>query len=161
NSDEWLTGEKESVFAIETTTLDGAGQSAKGKFQIRSLKQPQEVARPDFTKDFDFRNLFTPDIHNGQPDLSRAEGWEPGDAVLSTDFETKADGKAQYKAKLAPGIYRATLETTDRFGRKVTTQRQFVVVDPSAKTFPVKLPNFVVAPKWSVEVGGEFVLLWG
>jgi tetratricopeptide (TPR) repeat protein len=128
----WQPSEKESVFIIETTTLDGAGQSAKGKFQIHSLKQPQKVARPDFANIFNFRLPFDPD-NDPEPDLRQADGWEPGDVVLNADFETKPDGKTQYTVKFPPGIYRATLETEDRFGRKVATWHQFVVVDQARR----------------------------
>jgi len=35
------------------------------------------------------------------------------------------------------------------------------VLAPEAKTFPIKIPNLVVAPKWSLQPGDEFMALWG
>jgi uncharacterized protein YfaS (alpha-2-macroglobulin family) len=157
---EWLVGEKESAITIETRSLDGAGLSAKGRFEIYALKQPGRVVRPDIAAEDPFGVRA---VENGDSVtyLDQADGWAPGDRVLGTDFVTNADGKAQFRVKLATGVYRATLETRDAFGKPVVTKQQFVVTDPTAKTFPVKLPNFVAAPKWVVEVGEEFVLLWG
>ena len=35
------------------------------------------------------------------------------------------------------------------------------VLAPEAKTFPIKVPNLVAAPKWTLEPGEEFMALWG
>ncbi len=32
---------------------------------------------------------------------------------------------------------------------------------PEAKKFPIKIPNLVAAPKWTLEPGEEFMALWG
>ena len=35
------------------------------------------------------------------------------------------------------------------------------VLAPEAKQFPIKIPNLVAAPKWTLEPGDEFMALWG
>ncbi len=162
NSDAWLTSEKETTFVINTTTLDGEGQAAKGALKIHALKQPDKVVRDGLN--YYYRNYPRPGADANQepkPDPSKPQSWELGDVVLSTDFATNGNGKTDAKTKLAPGIYRAILETTDKFGKKVTARYQFTVVNPTADKFPVKIPNLIAAPKWSVEVGETFEMLWG
>lgn len=162
DSDSWLESDKEHKFDIHTTTLDGEGQSAKGKLTIHTLKQPEKAVRADFGGYS--RPRFRPGAAANDeplPDPSKPSSWELGDAVFTTDFETNGNGKADTKTKLAAGIYRAILTTQDKFGKKVTARYQFTVVNPTADKFNVKIPNQVTAPKWSVEVGEEFRMLWG
>ncbi len=159
---QWLTSTQESTFDISTTTLDGEGQAAKGTLKIHALKQPEKVVRADL--DGGYRPRFRPGAAANEeplPDPSKPNSWELGDAVFSTDFATNGNGKADTKAKLAPGIYRAVLETQDKFGKKVTARYQFTVVNPDADKFTVKIPHEIAAPKWSVEPGETFTMLWG
>src|SRR5262249_35235342 len=120
-SDPWLTVEKDTKFDISTTTLDGEGQAAKGTFKIHALKQPDKVARPAL--DGGYR--YWPGLKENEepkPDPSKPISWELGDVVFSTDFATNGNGKADTSTRLPAGIYRAILETTDKFGKKVTTK---------------------------------------
>ncbi|MBN9119881.1 MAG: hypothetical protein J0I06_12095, partial [Planctomycetes bacterium] len=162
SADAWLVSEKESAFAISTTTLDGEGQAAKGTLKIHTLKQPDKVVRPDL--DGGYRPRFRPGAAANEeplPDPSKPQSWEPGDAVFTSAFDTNGNGKAELKSKLPAGVYRAVLETQDKFGKKVTARHQFTVVNPAADKFNVKVPNVVTAPKWSVEPGAAFTMLWG
>ncbi len=162
NADAWLVSEKETALAVNTATLDGEGQAAKGTIKIHALAQPDKVARPDI--DGGYYPRFRAGAAANEdplPDPSKPASWALGDAVFTSAFETNGNGKADVKTKLAPGIYRAILETTDKFGKKVTARYQFTVLNPDADKFNVKLPNVVNSPKWSVEVGEEFTMLWG
>src|SRR5207249_1209146 len=95
------------------------------------------------------------------PDASNPKSWETGELATKLKFETDAAGKTKASAKLGAGIYRAILETQDRFGKPVTSRVQILVVDPAATKFAVKLPEHVAAAKWTLEPGQEFVALWG
>ena len=162
SADNWLTDAQAAAFTIRTTTLDGDGQAAKGTFKVHALKQPASVARPDLSGEY--RPRFRPGAAADDeplPDAGKPLSWELGDAVFTTDFAADGSGKTEVKTKLPAGIYRAILDTTDAFGKKVTAKYQFTVLNPAADQFGVKIPNTVVARKWSVEVGEEFVLLWG
>ena len=162
SSDAWLTQDKETTFAITTTTLDGEGQAAKGTLKIHTLKQPEKVARPDINGGY-YPRFRAGAAANDEPlpDPSKPNSWELGDVVFTSAFDTNGNGKADLKTKLTAGIYRAVLETTDKFGKKVTAKYQFTVLNPAADKFNVKVPNVVSSPKWTVEVGEEFTMLWG
>jgi hypothetical protein len=62
---------------------------------------------------------------------------------------------------LNAGIYRAELQSQDRFGKPVAARQTIHVVDPQASHFGVRVPNHFAAPSWSVEPGESFLALWG
>jgi uncharacterized protein YfaS (alpha-2-macroglobulin family) len=159
-SDEWQTVEKDVKFDLSTTTLDGEGQAAKGSFKVFALKQPEQVTRGEIPG---YPYYYpSPKVEESPlPDPSKPISWELGNVAFSSDFETNGNGKAETLARLPAGIYRAVLETTDKFGKKVTSKHQFTVLNPSSDKFNVKIPNLVIAPKWTVEPGEEFTLFWG
>ena len=66
-----------------------------------------------------------------------------------------------WSTKLEAGAYRAKFETQDRFGKKIVALLPLNVLAPEAKVFPIKIPNLVAGPKWSLEPGEEFMALWG
>ncbi|MBM3983537.1 MAG: hypothetical protein FJ304_25350, partial [Planctomycetes bacterium] len=158
----WLEAAKENAFAINTTTLDGEGQAATGTLKIHTLKQPDKPVRAEIGGGYYPR--FRPGAAANEdplPDPSKPASWELGDAVFTGAFETNGNGRADLKAKLPAGAYRAVLTTQDKFGKKVTARYQFTVVAPTADKFNVKVPQYVAAPKWSVEAGDDFTMLWG
>ncbi len=159
NSDPWLTIEKDVRFALETTTLDGEGQAAQGNLKVFALKQPDRVVRPEIVGQYEFPRPRRDD-EEPKPDPAKPVSWALGEQVFATDFATNGNGKAEVAVKLPAGIYRAVLETTDKFGKKVAAKYQFTVLNPAADTFAVKIPNLVSAPKWTVEPGEDFTLLW-
>jgi uncharacterized protein YfaS (alpha-2-macroglobulin family) len=160
-SDPWLTVEKDSKFDLLTTTLDGEGQAAKGTFKIFALKQPDAAVRGEILGGYYWWPRAGKEDEAPKSDPAKPISWELGEQVFSADFATNGNGKADASAKLPAGIYRAILETTDKFGKKVTTKYQFTVVNPAADKFNVKVTNHIAAPKWTVEPGEDFVLLWG
>ncbi len=159
-ADDWQTAEKTVEFAIETKSLDGEPQAAEGRVTIRALKQPREVERVSLQPQYrpwGGRQLGA----EPKPDPSNPDSWEPGEIVTEVSFKTDAKGSTQITASLAAGIYRASLETKDRFGKMVTARRTVQVIDPQARHYGVKLANHFSAPKWSVEPGEKFSFLWG
>ncbi len=158
-ADAWLIVANDVKFDISTTTLDGEGQAAKGTLKVFALKQPAKPARPEVQGQVWWPRLKEDEVP--KPDPAKPISWELGEEVFGTDFASNEKGQTNASTKLPAGIYRAVLETTDKFGKKVTTRHQFTVLDPAANAFNVKVPNHVAAPKWSVEPGEEFVLFWG
>jgi uncharacterized protein YfaS (alpha-2-macroglobulin family) len=153
---DWQTPDKPIGLAVETTSLDGDPQSARGTVTIYALKQPRKVERAVYLiggRDFG--------ADRSKADPANPDSWDVGRSVAIQAFKTDATGKAQVAARLKAGIYRASLETTDRFGKKVTARQTVRVVDPGARHYGVKQQNLVVAPKWSVESGEKFTALWG
>lgn len=156
-ADDWQTLANSVEIAITTSSLDGDPQSASGKVTIHALKQPVQVDRPPLRQErFLWSRNDEPDVNPTNPD-----SWALADVVAENNFTTDATGKTELKIPLKTGIYRVSLETKDRFGKKVTARRTVEVVDPSGKRYGVKVPNLLSAPKWSVEPGEAFAALWG
>jgi hypothetical protein len=157
-ADEWQTPDKPVEFTVETKSLDGDPQPASGTATIYALKQPPKVERAALQ-----RERFWWGSSAGEPkvDPSNPDSWELGQAVAERTFKTDATGKTRIAAPLKAGIYRASLATKDRFGKEVTARCTVQVIDPRAPHYGVKLPNYFMSPKWSVEPGGRFTALWG
>lgn len=156
---EWQVADQPVKFTVTTESLDDVPQSAQGTVSLHALQQPlavQRAARPN-----DYRPWRRFAGTEPKPDPANPDSWALGDLLTKLDFKTDATGKTEVSAKLAPGVYRASLETKDRFGRKVTARQTVNVVDPAAKRYGVKLANHFAAPKWSVEPGDTFTALWG
>ena len=175
---EWLTTGKPFEITLTTTTLDDVPQRAEGSLKIYRLKQPEKVARPDILGQRPIKRTVTKTTARGgrrvpapagmgggpmipAPDLTNPNTWELGEVVAEQGLTTDAAGKATWSTKLDAGAYRAKFETEDRFGKKVTALLPLTVLAPNAKTFPIKVPDFVAAPKWSLQPGDEFMALWG
>jgi uncharacterized protein YfaS (alpha-2-macroglobulin family) len=159
----WLTSLKPVEVKVSTTTLDGEGQKASARLKVYALKQPVRVVKGKLNNPWYWRQNWDEDGFNGAPksDDSNVNSWELGDEVANVEVATSDKGEATVSLKLQAGVYRAKLETQDRFGKEVKAQLPIQVVDPEAKTLNIKIPNLVVAPKWSLEPGEVFTALWG
>ncbi len=157
-AEEWQTPDKPVTFTIATKSLAGDPQPADGIVTIHSLIQPAKVERAPLQQTHRWLNLGA-----GEPqiDPSNPDSWELGPVVASLPFKTGATGTAQASAQLKAGIYRASLQTTDRFGARVTARQTVQVVDPADRHCGVRVPNFVHSPKWEVEPDDTFTALWG
>jgi len=160
---DWLTEDKPVEITITTTTLDGEGQKAEGSLKVYRLKQPEKAQRPNLPRQYyPVRELRRgKPAEEPKPDPSNPDSWELGEMVAQEGFTTDGAGKASFTFKLTAGAYRALLETQDRYGKKVTARLPLQVLNPDAKQFPIKIPNLVAAPKWTLEPGEEFMALWG
>ncbi len=158
SADEWQTPEKPVEFKIATNSLDGAPQPARGTLTISPLTQPTAVARPPLPDERFERVLGDAE---GQYNPAIPDSWESGRAVAERPFTTTTTGEAKIAVPLKAGIYRAALETKDRFGATVTARWTVRVVDPGSRHYSVKLANDFSARKWSVEPGETFTALWG
>jgi uncharacterized protein YfaS (alpha-2-macroglobulin family) len=157
---DWQTAGEPVKFTISTTTLDGEPQQAKGTLKVYALKQPDKVVRPDLDGGPRLPRPL-PAGAKPAPDPSKPVSWEQTEVVHAAEFATDANGKAEVSAKLPAGIYRAVVETKDRFDKPVTAKAQVQVLDPAAAKLNIKVPDVVASPDWSVEPGQEFTLLWG
>jgi Bacterial Alpha-2-macroglobulin MG10 domain/Alpha-2-macroglobulin family/MG2 domain len=166
-ADEWQTEDKPVEIKITTQSLDGEGQKAEGTIKIYKLRQPDKVQRPDITQ----INRPMPVFRRGKggsavvaeprPDPSNIISWPLGEMVQQRGFTTDSSGKATMQFHLPAGPYRVLLDTQDRFHKPVTAKAPLQVLKPDAKQFPIKIPDFVGAPKWSLEPNEEFTALWG
>ncbi|MGB2861700.1 MAG: alpha-2-macroglobulin family protein [Sedimentisphaerales bacterium] len=148
-ADTWQTKDKPVELKITTQSIDYEPEPAEGTVQIYALKQPDRVIRAKMGST------------GSLPDPSNPDTWEPADLVSEYSFQTDAQGQATLSVILEAGIYRALLETQDRFGKSVAAQHTIHVVDPQAEHFSVHVANHFAAPTWSVEPGESFMALWG
>ncbi len=155
-ADDWQVEDKPVELTILTTTLDDEGQTAEGALKIYRLQPPAQVQRPPLAPRY-FRGAVAPKAE----DLSDPNNWPLGEIVAEKGWTTDAKGKLKLQFKLAPGLYRAMLETQDRFGKKVTAPCPLRVLKPDATKLALKIPHLLTAPDWSVEPGQEFMALWG
>ncbi len=183
-ADDWHAADKPLEIKLTTTTLDGEPQKAEGALKVYRLKQPEKVQRPDILGGGPSPRPIVRAAVRGRvsvapaasvvqrgrgavsrpapaPDPSNPNTWELGEMVAEQGMTTNASGTAAWTTKLEAGAYRAKFETQDRFGKKVTALLPLNVMAPESKKFPVKVPNMLVGPKWSLEPGDEFMALWG
>ena len=175
-ADDWQTDQQPVEITITTQTLDDAPQPAEGVVKVYRLKQPPQVVRgslsgaqPNPARRKGGGGYPVPGRGMGPstaPESSLADpanpnSWELGEVAANEGFATDATGTLKKRFQLAPGPYRALLETQDRFGKQVTARLPIQVLQPGGKSLPIKVANGVAGPKWSLEPGEEFMALWG
>lgn len=145
----WQTPDEPVELTVTTQSIDGQAEPAEGLIQVYTLKQPDKVIRAKLG------------ATGPQPDASDMDTWELADLISEHPFQTDAQGQATLPVVLEAGVYRAMLQTQDRFGKPVAAQHTIHVVDPDARHFGVRVANHFAAPRWSLEPGELFVALWG
>lgn len=157
SADDWQTPGRDVAVTVRTTSLDGDPQAAAGTLTIRALKQPAQVVRSSLQRRDSWWRAEEPPA-----DPTNPESWETESAATATQaVKTDASGQATVKVSLPAGIYRASLETKDRFGKIVTSRHTIEVVDPASPHYAVKVPHRLAASEWKVEPGEKFSALWG
>ena len=159
-TDGWQTDDKTVELRLKTTTLDGEPQVAEGSVKVYRLQEPAQVVRPSLGGGFGPFGGAPADMEP-RPDLSHPDQWVLGEVVLEKGFTTDAEGKSALQLKLGLGAYRVTLESQDRFGKKVTARLPLQVLRPADPKLSLKIPHLLEAPRWVVEPGQEFMALWG
>ena len=149
HADAWQTLDEPAELMVTTQSVDGQPEPAQGVVQVYTLKQPDRVIRAQWGST------------GPQPDPSNPDTWELADLISEHNFETDTQGLAILPLTLEAGVYRAMLQTQDRFGTPVSARHTIHVVDPQASHFGVRVANHFAAPKWSVEPGESFMALWG
>jgi uncharacterized protein YfaS (alpha-2-macroglobulin family) len=181
SSAEWLTTEKPIEFRIDTSTLNGQPVASKGQFKVYRLKEPSQILRTDI-----LGNALTPiqrrppnnrprpsnpGVPSGArsgfvkrtpiPDLSQIQQWDVDTLVAERPFEFGADAEKKIAVELPRGVFRAVLESQDRFGKPITAQFNFKVIDLSKTDLGIRVANHVTAEKWSLEPGESLRAIWG
>ena len=152
-TESWLVDSEPSQLKIQTQTFDGVGQAASGKIHLYSIKQPKQVARKTMLSPGHRRHADDkPDAIDPANPLS----WPTDEEIQTIDFETNVGGDASIEVgRLPSGIYRAVLETKDRFGKAVSAKHQFTILDPDSSRTKLKLPDLLVVKNSTVEPGGR------
>ena len=89
------------------------------------------------------------------------ETWPLGEVASSLELTTSEKGHAIAKTKLDVGVYRATFETKDRFGKAVKAIQSITVLDTQAKHLAIRVPQIVSSEKRNIEPGEIFRMIWG
>jgi hypothetical protein len=157
----WLTEDRPVEVQLRTSTHDGEAQSASGVLTISSLRQPSRVLRASLNPGRVDWDPTPQSVPAGETDPSLPATWESGDVLFTQPVQTDPSGTLQVPVNLKAGIYRASLEARDRFGKPVTARVDFQVVTPKARHYGLKLADHFAAPSWSVKPGETFTALWG
>ncbi|MBL8830411.1 MAG: hypothetical protein JNM18_25780 [Planctomycetaceae bacterium] len=170
-ADEWQTVAKPVTIRLSTTTLDGEGQAAAGTLKVYRVVEPEKVIRPSLSQPYPGQPsnprrgrgpraaIIKPQAPPSDP--SNVNSWPTGDVAFEQAVQTDATGALSIDAKLPVGLYRAKLETQDRFGKTVTAELPLRVIDPAAEKLAIKIPDLFASEKASYEPGQEYVGVWG
>ncbi len=154
---EWLTEDQPVRLEVRTTTLDGEPQPASGTLRVYALQAPARVPRPAL----EAVDRFDPSDRADRSDPSDPASWPLGAVVEERPFSTGTNGQAAFEYRLPVGLYRAVLETRDRFDRPVSARLPLQVLNPAASRLALKLPQVLAAPTWELQPGDELLALWG
>lgn len=155
---DWQTPDRDVEFTITTQSLDSAPQPADGTLTIHALRQPSGVAREALQQE---RRRAKPRGSEPPADPTNPDSWTLGDEITKVSFKTDATGFSKTAVRLKAGIYRASLQTKDRFGQTVSSQRTVEVFDPTSPSYGVKQPERFAIRAQSVQPGETFTALWG
>jgi uncharacterized protein YfaS (alpha-2-macroglobulin family) len=151
----WLVVGKPVIVTVETRSLDAEPQVAEGSLKIYALEQPAVIHRlPIGGEDEDRDGVL-------DGDLSQPSRWALGKLVAEKGFTTDTNGHSQVEFTLPEGVYRAVVETQDRYGKKVTGRLPLQVLDPEAGRLGIKVARVLESPNWTPQPGEEFLALWG
>ncbi|MHB1106419.1 MAG: alpha-2-macroglobulin family protein, partial [Lutibacter sp.] len=124
----------DNAITIETKNLNDEIVSAKGNLRIYKLQAPKNVLRarpwnaPDYQEISEeiFRNKFPNDAYANEDDI---KNWPKGTLIFDENFDTSKNTKIQLKKikNWESGQYVVELESTDKFGQKVTDKQLFTV----------------------------------
>lgn len=160
SADDWQTTDKQVTVSVKTTDLDGQAQSTAARVKIYALKQPSSVARGRLSGTW--HNPQDPwSAKQPAQDPSSINSWPLGDVVFDKEIQTDAAGNARLDVELAAGVFRAVLNSKDRFGKEVTAELPIEVLDVAAPKYSVRLPHRLGLEKSSIEPGQTLRALWG
>jgi hypothetical protein len=159
---EWLVDGRPVEVEVSTATLDGAPNAGEGTLTVRRLEAPDEIERAPLGGRDEAR--FRSDFGRMTREERRGTGpatWKDGVRVLERAVATDTSGHAKLSLRLGTGLYRARFRARDAFGKFVVAEHVLQVIDPAASRPDLPVPDFLVAPKWTLEPGEDFVAVWG
>lgn len=125
---------KENIITVLTKNLNDEIVSAKGNLKIYKLQAPKNVLRarpwnaPDYQEISEeiFRNKFPNEAFTNENEI---KNWPKGNLVFEENFDTSKSTKIQLKKiqKWESGQYVVELESTDKFGQKITDKQLFTI----------------------------------
>ena len=156
---DWQTTGKPVTASVRVTNLNGQGQEVSGKVVAYALTPPDSVQRESLDDPYSYVQA-EPDP-NDQSRMASIDYWPNGEMTFEKEVSTDDEGNASVDFTPGAGAYRLVFETADPRGNPVRAEKAFLVVDPDADQFAVKIPNFFESEQWSVEPGDQFEAIWG
>lgn len=154
---EWQTSGSPVGLQVFCQDLENNPLSLEGTVTVFELQQPAQAVRPRMEG-----HLHPIVGSRGSPDdPSRPDSWPTGNKILEQAFSSDQTGKAENQVRLAVGAYRAVWVSRDRGGNRLQSEASFLVVDPSQTRFPIKIPQYIGAPSWTLEPGETLAAIWG
>lgn len=166
SANEWETANLPLALTVGARTLDGEPQVAEGRVLIYELQAPAKPEPAPIGIPFPYpylsrRTKGAPFTAADTDDRSNPNNWPLGKVVAESGFTTDTNGEAKLSFKLSVGVYRAVIESQDRFGKKVTGRLPIQVLEPDATHLAIKVPQLFTAPSWEAHPGQQFTALWG
>ncbi|HSU57549.1 MAG TPA: MG2 domain-containing protein, partial [Candidatus Dormibacteraeota bacterium] len=166
SANDWQTANLPVAVTVSARTLDGEPQVAEGRVLIYDLQapakpEPAPIATPFPSPYLSRRSKGTPFAAANMDDQSNPNNWPLGKVVAESGFTTDTNGEAKLSFKLSVGVYRAVIESQDRFGKKVTGRLPIQVLEPDSTHLAIKVPHLFTAPSWEAQPGQQFTALWG
>lgn len=159
--EDWQVTDKPVELSITTRLVDRTPPAAAGQLVIYRIPQPDTVERPSLFKG-DFSSSYRGEAIGFRWSKSMGSEAEQLAATVATQaFATDNEGKAKLSFSLPAGLYRAVVETTTPVSPPAMVPHQFLVVDPAARHFNVRVPFHAAAATSTLEPGATFSALWG
>jgi hypothetical protein len=163
--DEWQTIDRPVEFSLRTSSLDGAPRPARGRIVVERLHEPEEVTpsrdtQPEWGSYLD-REAFPLESRPRPMDSTDPATWPAAEVVAERSVSVADSGRVRLSFRLPTGHYRARFEAPDANGKPVRAESVVRVLDVSRSASPFRIPNLFAARAWSVEVGDEFLGVWG
>lgn len=160
STSDWLTDDAPVKTEITLDTLDGEPQPGNGVVKIYQLREPAQVMRRSLPGSRIGRRYWPVPVESPK-DPSDPKSWPLAAVIAEKFFQTGTNGRTAVEFQLPRGNYRAVVETSDRYGKRVRAERPIQILRPNDSQLGLKIPHLLAAPAWRVEPGSEFSALWG
>ena len=153
STQDWLTTDKPIELGVSAMTLDQQPLKISGTLAVFNLKQPQSPVRS---------SLLGPPIgeFDNTIDESSWETWPEDEEIASSLFNT-SEGEFKTSFTLEPGVYKVKATAYDSYGEQVKAMLPIMVIDPTAQSFNVPIPNLLKVKSTTLDVGDTLEAIWG
>lgn len=157
------------TFGIDTKSLNGEFQPAKGRVIVHSLRSPKKTFIKRFWEKPDMHIMRRGQFYNNFPthayqDEDELQKWKQKEQVFKGTFNTANSKKidiGMIKYKWQPGNYRITIKTKDRYGNELEVKEYFTLYDAKDKLVPINVPGWHVMERNQYKPGDVAKLLIG
>lgn len=150
---------------ILRTNLSGTGQEGMGSYRLFLLKQPEKTLRayeipPTIRRDKETQgDILRPRWAPGEALEQTLRRWEDGPQVATGQIVHDPEGRGEVTlSHLKQGVYRLRYTTTDPWGAKCETQKEFIV---ASDDLSIKASHFLLPLKQQAFVGEVLPVILG